>query len=522
MNTFDWCIVIVYLLGMIGLSVFLGRRQSNQEDYYVGGRRLPWWAVGISTMATQTSAVSFISIPAFVALAPNGGLTLLQYEMAVPLAMIVVIALLLPFFRKLKLISVYEYLELRYGPSVRYLVSTVFLISRALATGVGVYAIAIVLSVCLGTPLWLNILIIGVVTIIYDTIGGIEAVVYSDVIQMAILLIGIIICIVYAAINVGGFGVMLTSFPVERCKTIDLSTFWGFLFGGLFLYISYYGADQSQVQRELSAPSMEDTKRSLLFNGFARFPLTICYIFLGIAIGAVFTHFPDLRKLVPSDHLDYLVPQFILLHVPSGVRALLFAAILAAAMSSLDSALNSLSASTMRDFVERGRKFSTKRILFLSKLTTVVWGFVITGFAFVVGNISDTVIESINKVGSAFYGPILSSFLVGVLSKRANAVGIFVGVLVGVGTNIFFWICLKELFWMWWNLIGLVVSVATTLIVSLMTSSPRPEQIRNYTLKGSGMLKQERRWIKTYIVLFVYFIFIISVMIIAQRFATGK
>jgi SSS family solute:Na+ symporter len=469
-------------------------------------------------MATQTSAVSFISVPAFVALAPLGGLTLLQYEMSVPLAMIVVMAFLLPFFRKLELVSVYEYLEMRFGPSVRYLVSTVFLISRALATGVGVYAIAIVLSVCLNTPLWLNILIIGVVTIIYDTIGGMAAVVYSDVIQMIILLSGVVVCIIYAANSVGGFDVIFASFPAERCRTIDLSTFWGFLVGGFFLYISYYGTDQSQVQRELSAPSMDDTRRSLIFNGFARFPLTICYILMGIAVGAVFIHFPDLRKGVPVDHLDYLVPQFILLHIPTGVRALLFAAILAAAMSSLDSALNSLSASTMRDFVERGRNLSERRILLLSKLTTVLWGLTITGFAFLVGNISKTVLEGINKIGSAFYGPILASFLIGVLSKRANATGIFVGVITGVVFNLFLWLYIKELFWMWWNLLGLLVSVVTTLTISWMTTSPKQKQIDNYTLKGSGMLKQERRWIKSYVLLGIYFIFIISFMVFVQKF----
>ena len=247
-------------------------------------------------MATQTSAISFISIPAFVALSPVGGLTLLQYEMALPLSMIVVMVCFLPLFRKLELVSVYEYLELRFGPSVRYLVSAVFLTSRALATGVGVYAIAIVLSVCMNTPLWLNIVIIGIVTIIYDTIGGMAAVVYSDVIQMIILVCGIVLCIIYATIDVGGMGVMLTSFPVERCRTIDMSTFWGFLVGGFFLYISYYGTDQSQVQRELSAPTMDDTRRSLLFNGFARFPLTICYIIMGIAVGSVFIHSPDLEE----------------------------------------------------------------------------------------------------------------------------------------------------------------------------------------------------------------------------------
>jgi len=470
-------------------------------------------------MATQTSAVSFISIPAFVALSPFGGLTLLQYEMALPLSMIVVMVCFIPLFRKLELVSVYEYLELRFGSSVRYLVSAVFLTSRALATGVGVYAIAIVLSVCMNTPLWLNIVIIGIVTVIYDTIGGMAAVVYSDVIQMIILVCGIVLCVIYAAIDVGGVGVMLTSFPVERCRTIDISTFWGFLVGGFFLYISYYGTDQSQVQRELSAPTMDDTRRSLLFNGFARFPLTICYIIMGIAVGSVFIHSPVLKQAIPADHLDYLVPQFILLHIPSGVRAILFAAILAAAMSSLDSALNSLSASTMRDFVERGRDLSQKRILILSKLSTVIWGLTITGFAFIVGNISKTVLESINMIGSAFYGPILASFLMGVLTKSATSKGIFSGVLAGVAFNLFLWLKIQELFWMWWNLLGLLISVFITFIVSKVTKNPRPEQVENYTLKGSGILSEERRWIALYLLLVAYFGLILLSMILLQRYA---
>ena len=152
MNALDWFIIVVYLCSMIGFSIYLGRSQSDEEDYFVGGRKLSWWAVGISTMATQTSAISFISIPAFVALKEGGGLTWLQYELAVPLAIILVMAFLIPFFRKLQLVSVYEYLEWRFGSSVRYLVSGVFLVSRGLGTGVGIYASGIVLAVCLGIP----------------------------------------------------------------------------------------------------------------------------------------------------------------------------------------------------------------------------------------------------------------------------------------------------------------------------------------------------------------------------------
>ena len=333
MGSLDWLIIVGYLGGMIVLSYYLGRKQTSQEDYFVGGRKLAWWAVGISTMATQTSAISFISKPAFVALKPGGGLTWLQYELSVPLAMIVVMALLIPLFRKLNLVSVYEYLELRFSPSVRYLASGVFLISRAMAAGVVVYATGIVLAVCLDLPLWLTILIIGLVTIIYDTIGGLPAVVYSDVIQMAILLVGVIACIAIALTSVGGFGAALDSMSSSRLAPLDWSTglqdraevpFWGFLIGGLFLFVSYYGTDQSQVQRQLAADSTRAARLSLLWNGLARFPLTLLYILLGIAVLAVYQTTPELQQVVPVDQSDYLIPQYILLYLPTGFRGLLF------------------------------------------------------------------------------------------------------------------------------------------------------------------------------------------------------
>jgi SSS family solute:Na+ symporter len=520
MNFLDWTVIMIYFVGMIGLSVYLGRRQSSQEDYFVGGRKLPWWAVGVSTMATQTSAISFISIPAFVALKAGGGLTWLQYELAVPLAIIVVMVFLIPLFRELQLVSVYEYLGFRYNLAVRQLVSGIFLISRALGTGVGVYASAIALSVCFGTPLWQTILIIGIVTIIYDTIGGIAAVVYSDVIQMVILLGGIILCIVYAADHVGGFGVILTSLPEDRLKAIQFSTglgdgttapFWAFLIGGLFLYTSYYGTDQSQVQRELSAATTAETKRSLLLNGFARFPLTILYIWLGMALWHVYQQSPELVNHIPVEHPDYLVPQFILLFLPQGIRAIIFAAILAASMSSLDSALNSLSAATMRDFI--GQRFEQpSKLLLLSRLTTVGWGIIITGFAFIAGHISETVIEAINKVGSIFFGPILATFLVGVLSKRATSEGIFAGTLAGIALNLFLWMGIPGVHWMWWNVSGFLTTVMIAFFISLIKPSRCDKDIDRYVLKWQNIIEKERGWVPEYIVLIIYFFVIISFM----------
>lgn len=517
----DYIIISVYFIGMILLSIFVGRGQKSKEDYYVGGRKLPWWAVGISTMATQTSAISFISIPAFVAIKQNGGLTWLQYELGVPIAMIIVITLFIPYFRKLKLISIYEYLELRFNPQVRLLVSSVFLVSRGFATGVGVYAIAMVLSTCMGLNIGVTIVLIGVITIIYDTIGGIKAVVYSDVIQTIVLFGGIFLCIFYCIQEVGGWSDIMASFPRQRLDPIDLSSgfnkdsqlpLWAFLFGGIFLYVSYYGTDQSQVQRELSAGSIEETKKSLLFNGIARFPLTIMYVILGVSLYSVYVRDPDLQIQVISREPDYLVPYFIL-KLPVGVRGLLFASLLAAAMSSLDSALNSLSAITMKDFILKYKK-KVSNELRVSRMITVCWGIVITICAFFAGEIAETVIESINKVGSAFYGPILAAFAIGIISKRFYRQYIFIGIIAGVLFNICLWTFFPNVFWMWWNLFGFVVTILVTEILYAIGNKESSLSSYHHSLKDFS-IKLDR---KPIFILTAYFVLILSFLICIHIF----
>ncbi len=522
MDLIDWTVIGVFLCLLIGLSIYVGRGQTGQDDYYVGGRNLSWWAVGISTMATQTSAVSFISIPAFVALKPQGGLTWIQYELAVPLAMIAASILLVPLFRKLRLISVYEYLELRFGPSMRTLVSAIFLLSRAFGTSVGLYASAIVLAVVMQVPIWTTILLMGGFTVVYDAIGGMKAVVYSDVFQALILFAGIFVCIYYAVGDLGGIGATLDLIPRERLNTLDLSVglvdgsqtpFWGFLIGAFFLYLAYYGTDQSQVQRELSARTLEDTRKSLFLNGYVRFPLATLYLGLGLALGGFYITVPEFRNEVPADLMDFLVPVFVLHYLPSGVRGLLVAALLAASMSSLDSALNSLSAVTMRDFVERRHTPSQRTSLWLGRLTTLLWGLLVTAFAFAVGNIADTVIESINKVGSTVYGPILAAFLVGVLSRRATTAAIFAGVLTGVGLNLYLWFAHPGIFWMWWNLFGLLAAVLTTWVVSRFTRPRAGVEVAPYTLDGSGLYAELPVWSRGHSLLLIYFFLILGIVI---------
>jgi Na+/proline symporter len=550
MSALDWTIIAVYLAAMIGLAVYLGRSQTNEEDYYVGGRNLPWWAVGVSTMATQAGLISFVSIPAFVALAEGGGFSWLQYELALPLAMIAVMVVLIPFFRKLELVSVYEYLEARFNTSVRLTISAIFLLARGGATGITIFTAALVLRECL--PLdemligWLGegadervrsmfgfglgmlaiILVVGIVTIIYDTIGGMAGVVYSDVIQMVVLLAGIGVCIYFAADLAGGFGEAIRAFPEERWRAIEPSMgfggepmpFWAFLIGGFFLYASYYGADQSQTQRELSAPTLRDTKRALVINAVGRFPLMSLYAIMGVMVGAALLQLPELQEQVQArwdetGSPDSLVPLFIVHELPAGIRAVILAAMLAAAMSSLDSALNSLSASTVRDFLARGRTLTAKQSLRLSKLTTIGWGVAIILFGLFVNRLGgSTVIEMINRLGSLFYGPILAAFVVGVLSSRATAPGVIAGVLGGVALNLVIGIAAPEVHWMWWNLTGFAATYSLALIVSGFAAPPRREQIERYTLRGAGMLEDERKWLPTYAVLFGYFVVMLAIL----------
>jgi len=245
MNYLDWLVIILYIIGLISLSIYLSKNQKNIEDYYLGGRSLSWWTIGLSTMATQLGAISFISAPAFVALKPNGGLTWLGYEFAVPISLVFVMIFIIPVIHRSNVVSVYEYLEIRFDSSTRSIVSVIFQISRALATGVGIYAIGLVLSAIWNVPLVPTILTIGIITIIYDVIGGIKAVIYSDVIQMIILTLGIFICGIAAYSLLGGWENLVAGIDKERLMIMKTNTlgfgdgedfsFWALLIGGVFL-----------------------------------------------------------------------------------------------------------------------------------------------------------------------------------------------------------------------------------------------------------------------------------------------
>lgn len=528
MNYLDWLVIAIYIVFLIALSIYLSRRQENIEDYYLGGRSIPWWAIGVSTMATQLGAISFISAPAFVALKPGGGLRWLGFEFAVPVAMVFIMIFLIPVIHRARVVSLYEYLEERFDASTRSIVSTIFQISRALATGVGIYAIGIVLAAILNVPLVPTILVIGFVTIIYDVLGGIKAVIYTDVIQMFILTLGILICGFTAYYLIGGWENLLTGFERERLQILNLDahgfgdgenfSFWALVIGGFFLYVAYYGCDQSQIQREMSAKTLNEAKKSLMLNGIARFILVSAYLGMGLLIGAFAFQNEAFMDLIPKDKVDYMVPIFVLNYLPHGLIGFIIVALLAAFMSSLDSSINSLSAATMRDIYQRYIKpdGDDKHNFMMSKVLTVFWGVVCTGFAFVVGSISDTVIEAINKVGSLFYGPILAAFVLGILIKRTSATGVKLGVVSGIAVNFILWIGFPGVSWLWWNAAGSLSAILVGYLWSYFFPSEK-------TVPASLTYKAEAdtNWKWRYIFMIVYFFLIIIMSYIVERIWLG-
>ncbi|MDO6517336.1 sodium:solute symporter [Zobellia uliginosa] len=490
MNYLDYIIIVVYLVGFLGLG-FLFKENSSGGDYFLGGRKTSWLPLSLSAMATQLSAISFISAPAFVGLKDGGGMQWLTYELGVPLAMAFLLVAVLPTLYKSGIVSVYEYLEKRFDASSRLLISFVFQISRSVATGVMVYTMALILQATIQLDFWISVLIIGVITMVYSFQGGMKAVIWGDVIQMSILFLGIIICLFYGFSELGGIDSFLANVDQDRITAIDFDKwgfnnadgndefgFWPMVIGGFFLYASYYGTDQTQSQRLLSSSSMSNLKKLMMANGLLRFPFTLTYCIMGLVLGTLLMQdlgFQDQMESVYQANIsslegkkaDLLVPVFIIKYLPNGVIGILIVAIMSAAMSTLSSTVNSLSAVTMEDFVKRFKpEMGDRQYMSYSRLLSIFWGLVCLFFAFFAGNIEGTVIEVINKISSVFYGPILAAFILAILTKRTHALGANIGIVVGVLFNIYLWLYVPQIFWFWWNALGCLVTILVALAVS--------------------------------------------------------
>lgn len=534
----DWWVIGTYLVGLIVFSFYLSRKQHSREDYYVGGHKVGPLPIAISTMATQCSTNSILGAPAFVAFASGGGLIWLQYELAVPLAMLAIMIFLLPMFRSLNLISVYEYLERRFDLATRLTLSALFQLVRVFATAVTVYSISLVIELVSGLSFFWSVILLGAVTLIYDVLGGVRAVIYSDVVQMAILTFLLVLLFALLLQDAGGMQAMLATVPGERLQSLDFShhglgdghtfAFWPMLLGGFFLYVSYYGCDQSQVQRELCAKDIDDGKTSLLLNGILRFPLVLLYCFVGLGIGAYAVSNPQFIAQLPlengSPNYNVAVPSYMLQNLPAGVVGLGLIALFAAAMSSLDSVINSLSASTMEDFVRRFHKgpWTDAKELLISRGLTLAWGSLALYFAFHVGDIAETVLEAINIIGSLINGPVLGVFALGLLTRKANGKGAIGGLLLGFGFNIFCWVYLPDLSWLWWNVSGFVITfvLGYTLSMPMVASRLEARDISHLVYYG-GQAKQQfdsARWRLRYGLLLAWALLIFLLLLGLNQF----
>ena len=487
----DWLVIPGYLMFLIGFAWWLSRRQESREDYYVGGRKVGAWPVALSIMATQCSTNSILGAPAFVAFAAGGGLVWLQYELAVPLAMIGLMLFMMPLFRHLRLVSVYAYLERRFDLATRLTLSGLFLFVRAFATSVTVYSIAIVIDLITGLGFFWSVILLGAFTVVYDVLGGIRGVIYSDVMQLVILVLVLLMLFFMLMDSNGGLFAMLDGLDAERRQTLNFTAhglgdgetfaFWPMLFGGFFLYLSYYGCDQSQVQRTLSTENIDGSNQALFLNGLLRFPLVLLYCLVGVGIAGYAAANPDFINSLPRNgdapEFNLAVPLYMINSLPVGLVGLSMVALFAAAMSSLDSVINSLSATTMEDFVRRyhGSGWSEHQELVYSRSITAAWGVITLIMAFYVGDIADTVLEAINQIGSLANGSILAVFALGLLTVRATGIGAISGLLLGIAVNVCLWLFVPSVSWLWWNVIGFAVTFTTGFLLGAQTS-PREMQ----------------------------------------------
>lgn len=484
MTVLDWIIVVLYSICVIGIGYIIGKRQKNQADYYIASQKASAWLTGCSLAANQVSAISLVGVPAFIASKQGGGLTWLQYELALPLSMIILVLFVIPAFRSYQGFSIYEWLDNRFGIYTRVSMALVFLLSRSLATGVAILATSYVVSVLIGCDIYISIITISLISLVYTSIGGILADIYTDIVQLMVLLFStVLFCgiIIYILDGHTAFAIDYqrlkifnwVSFGIMDGNTFSLAPM---MCGGFFLYISYYGFDQSQAQRFLSCTNVETAQSAAVINTIVRFIVVLLYSVLGILLLLLLSVDNTLKFVLSSQQPDMLIPTFIKHYVPAGLKGIVVSGILAASMSSMDSAINSLSAITYNDALKivchKVATISDKAKLLVSRLLTVFWGIITTVFAVIFAGSSETVVELVNKIGSMLYGPICAVFIIGmVTTKKIHQHVIIGGFVTGILVNVCVWQFLPSVSWMWWNVTGFVAAILIPIILSVFTDS---------------------------------------------------
>jgi solute:Na+ symporter, SSS family len=485
LNRLDFAIIAVYLIGITLFGLRFRKRQRTLRDYFLAGRDIPWWAISLSIVAAETSTLTIISIPG---LAYDTNLTFLQVVLGYVAGRIIISFVLLPHYFRGDLYTAYELIGRRFGPQLRTLTSGLFLLTRAAAEGVRVYAVSIVVAIALGTGEVVSIAIITVLTLIYTFEGGLAAVIWTDVVQTGIYVTGTLLGIATIVHYVpGGWEhIYQVADAAGKFRVFDFTpsfwkpyTFWAGFVGGTFLTTAGHGTEQLFVQRLLAARNQRQSVTALLSSGVLILFQFGLFLLLGVMLYAYY--------LLPSAHFgkpDRIYPTFIVTQMPHGISGLLIAAILAAAMSNLSAALNSLSSSTILDFVLRLRQridtqTDDRRRMMLSRLATVGWAIVLFSLAVLSLHKAGRVVEVGLQIASISYGALLGVFLLGVLTRRANQTGAAIGMLCGFVVEVYLW-KFTGVPWTWWVAIGTAVTFLVGYTMSIATAGAKDSEISRY------------------------------------------
>ncbi|MBC2850908.1 MAG: sodium/solute symporter [Cetobacterium sp.] len=504
MTSLDWGVLISYFVLTIALGAFIGKRTTNVSDFFSGGREFKWWAIGLSVMATQISAITFIGAPGW---AYQNGLKPLVLNLNIPIVMWILSGTFIPFFYNLEIISVYEYIEKRFGKKMRLLLVFTYIIKMLVVIGSIVYVPSLILSKITGLSINYTITLIIVISIFYTVLGGIQTVIWTDVFQMLALWVGIGISVITVFKNTPYSVSEIFEIAKENGKLVSMdfdtslrsaNTFWAGLFGGGILHLAYFGVDQTQVQRVLTAKSLDNTKYSLWFSGI----FSVIQMFLFLMIGIVLFVF---YKGQPFDNANEIYIKFALEEIPKGYLGVIIAAVFAATMSSIDSSLNSMTTVFMKDIYEVHFQEKVKNMseITVTRVITTLFGILIMYFAFNVSSSNNSILELISMYGSYLLGAMLGVFTLGMFTTKADELGVVIGFILGIlGTAIISYNF--NIFWMWNNFVGFFITIIVGYALSFSSAEYREEKKR-YIMKRMYFEKKSS-------ILLIYFIFLILVL----------
>jgi SSS family solute:Na+ symporter len=500
----DAFVLVAYLAGTTSLGLYLGRRQRDAKDYFVADRAIPWWAVLFSVVASETSALTFISIPG---LAYIGNLGFLQVVAGYIIGRIVIAFTLLPRYYQGELVTAYTLLERRFGLTTRRFTSIVFMFTRAIADSVRVFATAIPVALILGGTvpreyvMPMAILILGLLTVVYTYKGGMRAVVWTELVQAGVYLLGGISAAVLLGNAVdGGWGTIVAQASgAGKLQGIDFytgldrpHTVFAGLLGGAFLSMASHGADQLIVQRLLSARSLRDARKALIGSGFVVFAQFTLFLLVGIGL---WVYYQGRQFPIP----DAIFPTFIIERMPPGLLGLILAAIVAATMSTHSATINSMAAASTHDIYLplTKRRADDPRTLRVGKLFALLWGVVLTGGALLYPEQGTPVVVIALSIASYTYGGLLGGFFLGILWRRAVQRDAVLGISVGIFAMTFIvfakqlvalWpamadalviggIDLARIAWPWYVLIGTSITVLAGILASLTHPAPATQSL---------------------------------------------